>query len=242
MAKDEWGNAHHLLITALKAAPIEYHPTRPYHGGGPAPKIDAHAYVDAAVWLCDRARPHVKADDLAVFERYVALARKQLALGVDDLSQQRELLEAQRTKSSRIPLKCAIWATHEAHNWIARPIYAGGAARPASGNLAKHLAKVAPTEVRGYLRDVEALCVRLEAETAVRDHKQALSAPAERLLWRGHANDKVTHWLLRLTTGRFALHCKVGARWALIEGDRDDVLANVSGDQFAAAVKAALTA
>ena len=34
-----------------------------------------------------------------------------------------------------MPLKIAAWTCHEAHNWMSRPIYAGGAARPAMRQL-----------------------------------------------------------------------------------------------------------
>ena len=52
------------------------------------------------------------------------------------------------------------------------------------------------------------------------------------------ADDKPSHWLMRLTDGKYALFSKVGTRWALVEGKRDDVLANVGDRHFEAAVRA----
>ncbi len=241
MAK-AFDNAHYLLIGALKAAPPAVHPRPPFHGGGPMPKFDAHAYVVAALWLADRVAPRVDPRDREGFEQHVSLARRQLEAGPDEKTHQRKLYDADASKVSRIPAKIGAWAAHEAANWAWRPIYAGGAARPAAANLTKLLVKTAPDEVGPFLRDVEALCVHLEALTMLRDRKHETRERPVQTLWRGHKDGKPTQFLLRLEGGGLALFAKLGARWALVEGARDDVLASVTDDQFDRAVRAVAAA
>lgn len=232
-------NAHHLLIGALKVAPPDSHP-RPYHGGGPRPKIDAEAYVAAALWLADRVAPQVDPRDRKIFDDYVALARRQLKVGADDKSKQKELYSADARKASRVPCKVGIWTAHEAANWAFRPIYAGGAARPAAANIARFLLKTDPEALPAYLADLNALCIHLEALTQLRARKQTPKGKVVATVWRGLTDDKVSHWLMRCTGDTLALLAKQGTRWHLIEGTKDDVLANVPDKLFEAAVHAAL--
>jgi hypothetical protein len=231
-------NAAHLLLSALKASPPNSHPPSPFHMGGPQPKIGARAYVVAAVWFADRAAPFVDPRDKSQFDTYVAAAKRQLVLGVDDRTQRQVLSDAWRAKPSRTPHKIGAWAAHEATNWTTRPIYAGGPARAAAANFAKLLAKKSPALLPQLLADLDMLCIHLEALTMLDDRKETLSAPVATTLWRGHDRGKVTHWLMRLESGELALLAKLGTRWKLIEGKRDDVLASVGDAHFAAAVRA----
>jgi len=232
-------NAAHLLLAALKSSPESDHPPGPFHMGGPQPKIGARAYVIAALWLAERAAPFVEARDKSQFDGYVAVAKRQLERGPDDRMQGKELHDAMHKKPPRMPCKIGAWAAHEAANWAYRPIYAGGAARPAAANLAKIIAKKTPAELARFLADLDALCIHLEALTMLDDRAVKPSAPVATTLWRGHDKGKVTHWLMRLDNGELALLAKLGPRWKVIEGKRDDVLASVGDAHFAAAVRAA---
>jgi hypothetical protein len=234
-------NAAHLLLAALKVSPPSAYPPSPFHMGGPPPKIGARAYVVAAIWLADRVAPFVDERDKSQFDTYVAAARRQLVLGPDDRTQASVLAGARRAKLSRIPAKIGAWTAHEAQNWTARPIYAGGPARGAAANLVKLLARKSPATLPQFLADLDALCIHLEALTMLTDRNEPLSSPVAATLWRGHDQRKVTHWLMRLDSGELALLRKVGSRWQLIEGARDDVLASVGDAHFASAVRAAAT-
>lgn len=233
--------AHHFLLGALKVAPPETHPPEPFHGGGPPLKIDAEAYVVGALWLADRMRPYLDERDRADFEAFVALAKKQLELGPDDKTNQKAIFAANAGKYARVPAKIGAWAAHEAGNWAWRSIYAGGAARPAAANVARFLAKKAPAELPGYLRELDAYCLYLEALTQLREKNQKTSAKVAQALWRGHENNKVLCWLMRLDNKKLALLFKEKTRWRLVEGERDDVLATVPEAHFQAAVDAAMT-
>lgn len=239
-APNPYGNASHLLISALDAVAPELHPGRPFHGGGPPPKIDAANYVTAALWAAARARPFARPDDLAEIDRMIALATRQVALGVDDTTLFPQLLAASRLKTSRMPLRIAAWACHEAHNWAARPIYAGGAARPAIGHLArltsKHLGDAATTAL---LVEIDRLSVHLEAMFRLAEHELVPPAKPVATRWRGsvgdasstaEAIDKAVAWILALDDGSLALISKLGARWKLTCGDRAFVLAHVADD------------
>jgi len=232
-------NAAHLLLAALKGAPPAMHPPSPFHMGGPQPKVGARAYVVAALWLADRVAYQVDARDKTQFDAWVGATKRQLAYGVDDRTQRSVLSEASHSKPSRIPLKIGAWAAHEAINWTLRPIYAGGPTRAAAANWVRWLAKKSPADIPKLLADLDALCIHLEALTMVDDRKKTPSSPVAATLWRGHERGKVTHWLMRLESGDFALLAKLGSRWNLVEGTRDDVLATVGDAHFPAAVRAA---
>ncbi len=233
-----YGNASHLLIPALEGTEAAIHPPRPFHGGGPQPKIDAAMYVHAVLWIADRAGPYVEEADRAEFDRMVGVTRTQVALGRGDKSTSARLLEVSRTKSSRIPLKIAAWTAHEAHNWIARPIYAGGAARPAARQLAALLAKHSKQAAADYLVELDALCVHLEALYMLANHELVTSAVPVETRWRGTTGDKATAWIVELADGQLALISKIGARWKLTEGKRDFVLAHVADHQLDGAAAA----
>lgn len=217
-------------------------PRGPFHGGGPALKIDAHAYVIGALWLAQRASAFVDARDRKDFDRWVDLAQRQLELGADDNTHRVALVKADAGKVSRVPCKIGIWAAHEANNWARRPIYAGGAARPAAANFARFLAKKAPEQLLGYLKELDAYCIHLDALTSLREKKHTPSRAVEATLWRGHRDGKVLYWLMRLKGGKLALLYKEKTRWKLVEGARDDVLATVAEEHFEEAVKAAVGA
>jgi hypothetical protein len=237
-AEEAYGNASHLLIPALEGTDAALHPPRPFHGGGPQPKIDAAMYVQAVLWIADRVDPYVEASDRADFDRMVGVTRRQVALGRADRSLVGRLLEASRNKSSRIPLKIAAWTAHEAHNWIARPIYAGGAARPAARQLATLLAKHSKQAAAEFLVELDAMCVHLEAQYMLANHELAPSAAPVQTLWRGSTGDKATAWIVELANGQLALISKIGARWKLTEGKRDFVLAHVADHQLDGAAAA----
>lgn len=62
----------------------------------------------------------------------------------------------------------------------------------------------------------------------------------ERVLWRGSdPKGNAGQWLARLSRGRYALLRKLGARWVLHDGERDEVLAQLSDDVFSAAARVA---
>lgn len=242
-ASKPYDNAHHLLIHALTVTASELHPARPFHGGGPQPKIDAAGYVAAALWLADRADPFVDPRDRESFDGWVELARRHVAFGSDDTSLRPTLYQAIAATATRIPLKIGVWAAHEAANCAFRPIYAGGAARPSARQFAKLLVKRGSGDsVRAYLHDLDSLCVHLEADTMVRGHSLSPSARPDRSVWRGITNDRASHWLLKLVDGNFALIGKIGSRWTLTEGARDYVLAHIPDAQLDAAVAAAMAA
>lgn len=240
MADEPFEGAHGLLLGALKVSPPESHPASPFHGGGPALVIDAEAYVRSALWLAKRIAPHVDPRDGEEFAAWVALAERQLAVGPKDTSKQREVYAVDAGKVTRIPAKVGAWAAHEAGNWAWRSRYAGGAARPSAANVARFYAKKLPSELAPYLKELDALCVVLDAETAMRDRKHATKSKVANVLWRAHEAGKVLFWLLRLEDGDLALFHKEKTRWRLVEGARDDVLATVPEAHFAAAVNAAL--
>jgi len=234
-----YGNASHLLIAALKSAPADLHPPQPFHGGGPQPKVDAANYVAAVLWIAERAQPFVDDGDLAEVKRMVALATRQVKLGRSDDSLRAELLGASRIKSTKVPLKIAAWTCHEAHNWTSRPIYAGGAARPAARQLvALTLKKRGTDAAAALLREIDALCVHLEALYMLANHELAPTGAPIRTAWRGVSGDKATAWIVELTGGNLALISKIGARWALTEGDRKFVLAHVADGQLDGAAAA----
>lgn len=239
MAAKPFQGAHHFLLGALKVAPPESHPPSPFHGGGPALKIDAEAYVVGALWLADRVAPHVEERDRKDFDGWVALARRQLSVGVEDVKKQREIYAADASKVSRIPAKIGCWCAHEAGNWAWRSIYAGGAARPAAANVARFYMKKEPRALAAYLRDLDAFCLVLDAQTALRDKSLATSAPVTKVLWRGEEDKKIRYILMRLEDDTLALLHKEKTRWRLVEGARDEVLATVTDKHFEAAVQAA---
>jgi hypothetical protein len=236
---EAYGNAAPLLVAVLEAMPDTLHPDQPFYGGGPPPKVDAARYVEAVVWVATKVKPHVEAADRAEFDRRVGLAKQQLKLGRKDKTITRELLEGSRGNSSKVPLKIAAWTCHEAHNWIARPIYAGGAARPAARQLGALILKKQGEEAAAqYLVDVEDLCVHLEAMYMLENHELAPSSKPTRTLWRGSAGDKAVGWILELANTQLALISKIGKRWTLTEGDRKFVLAHLPDDQLDGAAKA----
>lgn len=239
MADSPFSDAHYLLAGALKVAPAGTHPRRPFHGGGPALKIDAEAYVHGVLWLASFIDRFVDPRDRADFDIWVDLARQQLKVGPSNTTNQRILYSADAAKVSRIPAKVGAWCAHEASNWAWRAIYAGGAARPAAANVARFLAKSAIGELAGYLADLDAQCLQLEVMTQLREKKQTTTAPVAKVLCRGYEPTKVLFWLMRLENQKLALLFKEKTRWRLLEGDKDEVLATVPEAHFERAVHAA---
>jgi hypothetical protein len=238
VADKPFQGAHHFLLGALKVAPPETHPPEPFHRGGPALKIDAEAYVVGALWLADRIKRFVEPRDRKEFDDWVGLARKQLELGTDNNTNQKKIYAADASKVSRIPAKVGCWAAHEAGNWAWRSIYAGGAARPSAANVARFFAKKAPEELPKYLKDLDAQCLILDAQTSLRDKKLTIKSKVAEVLWRGHEGGKVLYWLMRLANKKLALLYKEKTRWRLTEGERDDVLSTVAESHFEEAVNA----
>jgi hypothetical protein len=246
-AKEDFANATHLLLGALKVTPPQTHPPRPFHMGGPPPKLDALAYVHAAIWLAEKIDRHVDPRDRAEFDEHVALGKRQLARSPEERRKKNEdtkaLHEANAAKLSRIPAKIGAWVAHEALNFGIRPIYAGGAARPSAANFARFLSKKDPQSIPQFLRDLDRRCVHFEA-IAILHERDSLPkrAAVTETIWRGHKDGKVTHWLMHLTDGSFALLFKEKTRWQLYEGPRDEVLAHITDEhQFTSAVNAATT-
>lgn len=234
-------NACHLLDAALTIAPEATHPRRPFHMGGPPPKIDAYGYVYAALWLAELAEPDVDARDAEGFRASVDAAKRQLRRAKEERLQNPDtttLRTSDAKKVSRIPAKIGAWAAHEALNWSTRPIYAGGAARPSAANYVRHLMKRAPDRVAVFLAELDRRCLHFELLSVLYDREMTTSADIKTTLWRGHKDDKVTHWLMRLANDSFALVFKEKTRWRLCEGSRDDVLAHINGEQLESAVRA----
>lgn len=231
-------NAHHLLAAALKVAPIEDHPPRPFHGGGPAPKVDASAYAHATLWLATRVEPLLDVRDRDTFDRHVAAARAELAAPRADPGRLTMLRLADAKTSSRVPCKVALWAACEAFNATTRSIYAGTPTRAAASNVTKLLVKKRPDTVRAFLAALDALCVHLDALTALRAKDQAPPTRAISTPFRGLTGGKPTHYVLALEDGGYCLFGKIGSRWQLVPGDRDTVLATLPDELFPAAVRA----
>jgi hypothetical protein len=236
-------NAAHILIAALKVAPPALHPPKPFHFGGPQPKVDAESYVHTGLWIAGLAKPYVDPEDRKAFDDWVRLAKLQLELGAGETSQRAKLFEADAGKVKRVPLKIGVWAAHEASNWAFRPIYAGGAARVAASNFVKLLLKLGKdAEVSTFLRNLDRVALYMESEAMMRNRKIVQKEKAVRTLWRGSTDGRASHWVMERADGTFALLAKMGPRWVLTEGRRDDVLATVDDKQFEEAAQVVLAA
>lgn len=102
-------------------------------------------------------------------------------------------------------------------------------------------------EVRPFLLALDRRLVREELRAMLAERRDARSAQITECLWRAAAGRpregrasgaKVTHWIGRLDDKSYVLLQKVGARWNVIGGSRDDVLATVPDGHMESATDA----
>lgn len=108
-----------------------------------------------------------------------------------------------------------------------------------------------PKRVTSFLKELDAVLLREELRAILAQRRDPRCAKVEACVWRaagaekarqGRASGaKITHWIGRLDDGTYLLIWKVGARWQIATGDRDDILASVSDAEMESAVNAVLT-
>ncbi len=108
-----------------------------------------------------------------------------------------------------------------------------------------------PRLVTSFLKELDAVLLREELRAILAQRRDPRCAKVEACLWRaagvekarqGRASGaKITHWIGHLDDGTYLLIWKVGARWQIATGSRDDILASVSDAQMESAVNAVLS-
>lgn len=221
------------LVPALANAPVDQHPPRPFHHGGPPPKLDEDAVVALALWACDRADPYVAKSDRALFDAWVGDARRQYALG----REKRSLGPiGPPTKKLDLALDVAARTLRHVSMWADGSRVAGWAGQAIICLV--QLAYKRDGDVRALLVELDDTCVHLEACSKLRAHDLSTSAPLEHTQWRGSTKDKATHWLGVLENRSHALIHKIGGRWRLVEGAYDFVIAHLPDEHLGPAVAA----
>lgn len=101
---------------------------------------------------------------------------------------------------------------------------------------------------RGFVDALDQCLLREELRGMLARRGDERCALVTRCLWRAAAGRarggraagaQVSHWLGELADGRLVLVLKLGARWEVVAGARDEVLAHVPDAHLAAATRAA---
>lgn len=104
-----------------------------------------------------------------------------------------------------------------------------------------------PAKVKPFLAELDSRLLREELRAVLAKRGDPAASRVTACVWRaasGRAREgrasgaQVSHWLGTLDDGQFILIWKVGARWQVATGPRDDVLATVPNEQMAMAVAA----
>jgi hypothetical protein len=243
-------HGHSVLMAAQRAAPPRERLTRPHAGAPARPLIDAVGYVHAGLEAARAVAHLVAAGGRRRFTSLVALGQR-VASGRELTARDRRLLDTEvprgklatgaltrlftaPTGALRVAQGIAIDAGHAALRGVA-----GKGAREACVHAVQLLAS-RPGAVRTFLERLDAVLLREDARCAFARCSVKPSSAVKHTWWRGAARGTVTHWLVELERGAFALVWKVKGRWRLVEGAREDVLACVSDSHLRAATEALL--
>jgi len=91
-------------------------------------------------------------------------------------------------------------------------------------------------DARAFVAELDRVIVREELRVMLADRGHASAPDVEACLWRAATDRKVTHLLGRLASGELVLTFKVGTRWRVFTGPRDEVLATIPDEHFERAV------
>jgi hypothetical protein len=117
-------------------------------------------------------------------------------------------------------------------------------------SVASQVVEILPRKrVTPFLRELDVVLLREELRAVFAQRRDPRCEKIEACVWRGASRTekarqgrasgaKVTHWIGRLEDGSYVLLWKAGARWQIVSGDRDYVLASVSDGQMDSAVSA----
>jgi len=211
------------------------------HAGGPAAKIigqEGPAAFRIALWSAKQTKP-AKTEaaafkkSLAELDRADALYREllpqlmqkggRMGKANDKVGKTADALKEPKGESA--PLVAARAAV------IAFDCLSGGyneRAVKASGDAVEATVRaLSGAAQKNYLRDLDDL-ILIEEMAAMMLEKKQESRAIERVLWRGaDAKGTPALWLARLETGRYGLLWKLGGRWTLSTGTRDEMLATI---------------
>ncbi len=241
------------LARGLALAAVDSRPAR-LHASGPAAKIvgnEGPAAFKLALWSAHEisslvpkaerawlAHALARLDEVdALRDRLVAtLADKQIRMGVgyDQLSKAAGSLPESAGDSQPIVAACAAGAAFRSlpggYNERATG-FAGDAICAAVRALVAH-----DRDVAGYLTELDRRILVAEV-TAVAKARSLDLAKLDRVLWRGaDAKGYPALWVVAFAGGDFGLVCKLGTRWKLVRGPRDEVVATIPDTHLAAAV------
>ncbi len=114
--------------------------------------------------------------------------------------------------------------------------------------VARVVRELPPTQVKSFLLELDERLLREELRAVLALRNDPTAARVTACIWRaasGKAREgraagaKVTHWLGTLDDGSYLLIWKVGSRWQVSTGPREDVLATVPNEHMASALAAA---
>jgi hypothetical protein len=105
----------------------------------------------------------------------------------------------------------------------------------AIGEAIRH-ALAAARDARAFVAELDRVIVREELRVMLAERGHAYAPDVEACLWRAASNRKVTHLLGRLASGELVLTFKIGTRWRVFTGPRDEVLATIPDEHFESAV------
>ncbi|NVJ23021.1 MULTISPECIES: hypothetical protein [Myxococcus] len=264
-AVDELAHCHIILKAALQAASPEDRPSGPWALGGPRPVCPAAGQVELGLWFSSLVAPHL-ADPFeeAVARRVLDHVRDFLAKPSRltpreslSLGHQKQLTSHAGRAHHRLIADSRSEPKESEALAVARRT-AGAAAALCRGKdtyvhltaaVARVVRNLSEPETRGelsahdFLVELDARILRLECQAAIAPLLTA-GAPMPELdevLWRvDGGKGQARHFIARLRGGTLGLVTKLGARWAWVEGGRDEVLASVPDALFADATRTVL--
>jgi len=250
---------HSLLKAVLSVAPSETWPYPPtFHGGVDAnPQLGSFGCAGVAIFLADAINAehawldlakriyslHARAEGTEVKvhtkSKLRVLSKEELKAAQGQVIRNTRGLSPLSLRASNAALFAAIDAE----------LQLGGSEVLASlKKVAEEVTREIPhDELTTFIKSFDRMLLREELRSLLAQRRDPRAAQIAECVWRFAGNErardgraagmKITHYIGRLedeTT--FLLLWKVGARWQIITGARDEILASVPDDQMESAV------
>jgi hypothetical protein len=261
---------HSLLKALLSKVPTENWPYPPrFHGGVDAnPQLGSFGCGGIAIFLADSCADRVAANQRANFDRWLDAAKniyslharaegeevkqgtksKLRVLARDDLKKlQRDLAAHNPKREARVAFR-ALEAAIDIELQ-----YGGPDILAILKKTAEEVAESTPAaDQKAFIMNFDRILLREELRSLLAQRRDPRCEKIAACVWRfAHATEKarqgrasgakITHYIGRLDDDKtFLLLWKVGARWQIITGERDEIIASVPDDQMESAIAALL--
>ena len=258
---EAYQSVHTAIGSALRALPEVLRDLKGYHAGGPVPVLTEVDFFYLVRYCAERLRPLLSKSELGSFDAVLAIVDAPIPQ-MPALPQVKGAKDSASVRALHRAYKADLKRWEEAVYGAKEPPLKGLAAiatlaaktRPTAVSarhlhmwLGKATALTAPAlleahgeeGLRRFLSGLDARLMALEARQYLEGVRP--SGANFKVLWRrAPPKGKRVQLIGRFDDGEHAAHLKLGARWQVVRGTRDEVLASIPDALFDSALRAAL--